>query len=92
MCRRQQICSALSFLVMGLCLVPAYGAESLEAKLLPLLRALNETLKPSPDLNVDGEFGPITRAAVIEWRKTQKQPETGEIDAACWKLLGVESR
>jgi beta-lactamase class A len=57
-----------------------------------LQRALNERLKPAPELNVDGEFGPITRAAVIEWQKSQKMPETGEIDAAGWQALGLRSR
>ena len=57
-----------------------------------LQRALNEKLKPSPELNVDGEFGPITKAAVVEWQKSQKQAETGEIDAGAWKLLGLDPR
>lgn len=57
-----------------------------------LQRALNQKLKPSPELNVDGEFGPITRGAVVEWQKSQKLPESGEIDAAGWKLLGLELR
>jgi D-alanyl-D-alanine carboxypeptidase (penicillin-binding protein 5/6) len=56
-----------------------------------LQRALNEQLKPSPEIQVDGEFGPITRAAVVQWQKSKQLKETGEIDAAGWKLLGLES-
>lgn len=57
-----------------------------------LQRALNEKLKPAPELNVDGEFGPITQAAVIQWQKSQKLLETGEIDSAGWQALGLQSR
>jgi len=56
-----------------------------------LQRALNEKLAPSPELNVDGEFGPITRAAVIAWQKQSKQPESGEINLAAWQLLGLSA-
>jgi beta-lactamase class A len=56
-----------------------------------LQRALNEKLAPSPELNVDGEFGPITRAAVITWQKQSKQPESGEINLAAWQLLGLSA-
>lgn len=54
-----------------------------------LQRALNQQLKPSPELIVDGEFGPLTQAAVIAWQKSQKVHETGEIDRAAWKKLGL---
>lgn len=55
-----------------------------------LQRALNEKLKPAPDLIVDGEFGPLTRNSVLAWQKSRKLMETGEIDAAAWKELGLE--
>jgi serine-type D-Ala-D-Ala carboxypeptidase (penicillin-binding protein 5/6) len=54
-----------------------------------LQRALNEKLAPSPELNFDGEFGPVTRAAVAAWQKSSNLPETGEINLAAWKLLGL---
>lgn len=54
-----------------------------------LQRALNQKLKPAPDLIVDGEFGPMTQAAVINWQKSQQHKESGEIDRAAWKLLGL---
>jgi serine-type D-Ala-D-Ala carboxypeptidase (penicillin-binding protein 5/6) len=54
-----------------------------------LQRALNEKLVPSPELNLDGEFGPVTRAAVAAWQKSSSLPETGEINLEAWKLLGL---
>jgi hypothetical protein len=54
-----------------------------------LQRALNENLVPSPELNLDGEFGPVTKAAVIAWQKGNKLPESGEINLAAWKILGL---
>lgn len=56
-----------------------------------LQRALNEKLVPSPELNLDGEFGPVTRAAVVAWQKSNKQSESGEIDAKGWQLLGLSA-
>jgi beta-lactamase class A len=54
-----------------------------------LQRALNEKLIPSPELNLDGEFGPVTKAAVIAWQKNNKLPESGEINLEAWKNLGL---
>ncbi|MCE9527650.1 MAG: serine hydrolase [Planctomycetales bacterium] len=52
-------------------------------------RALNEKLSPSPELNLDGEFGPVTRAAVVTWQKANKLSDSGEINLEAWKLLGL---
>jgi peptidoglycan hydrolase-like protein with peptidoglycan-binding domain len=54
-----------------------------------LQRALNEKLVPSPELNLDGEFGPVTKAAVIVWQKSNKLSESGEINLEAWKNLGL---
>jgi D-alanyl-D-alanine carboxypeptidase (penicillin-binding protein 5/6) len=59
------------------------------ARVEQLQQALNKQLSPSPDLNPDGEFGPITKTAVIAWQKANKLPETGEIDRAAWQKLGL---
>lgn len=56
-----------------------------------LQRALNEKLALSPELNLDGEFGPVTRAAVVAWQKANKRIETGEIDATAWQFLGLSA-
>ena len=59
------------------------------ARVMKLQQALNEKLVPSPDLNLDGEFGPVTRAAVVAWQRSSKLSETGEIGLTAWKMLGL---
>jgi D-alanyl-D-alanine carboxypeptidase (penicillin-binding protein 5/6) len=49
---------------------------------------LNARLSPSPDLGIDGEFGPVTREAVVRFQREQKLPASGEVDAATWRALG----
>lgn len=53
-----------------------------------LQRTLNERMKPSPELGVDGEFGPVTREAVLRFQKDRQLPATGEVDVATWRALG----
>lgn len=53
-----------------------------------LQRTLNDRLKPSPELGVDGEFGPVTREAVLRFQKERQLSATGEVDAATWRALG----
>ncbi len=53
-----------------------------------LQRTLNFRLSPTPDLGVDGEFGPVTREAVVRFQKDQRLATTGEVDAATWRSLG----
>ncbi|HEX5034331.1 MAG TPA: serine hydrolase, partial [bacterium] len=60
-------------------------------RVVRMQRALNEKLSPSPELNPDGEFGPVTLAAVLAWQKANKLPESGEIDLEAWKLLGLSA-
>jgi serine-type D-Ala-D-Ala carboxypeptidase (penicillin-binding protein 5/6) len=61
------------------------------ARVEKLQRALNEKLVPSPELNLDGEFGPVTKTAVLAWQKSNKLPESGEINLAAWQLLGLSA-
>ena len=56
-----------------------------------LQRALNEQLKSATPIAVDGEFGPQTEAAVKVWQKSQKLPETGEVNEAAVKRLGINA-
>lgn len=53
-----------------------------------LQRTLNHRLKPSPSLSVDGDFGPVTQAAVLRFQKSQQLAATGRVDAETWRALG----
>lgn len=53
-----------------------------------LQRTLNARLSPSPELDVDGEFGPATRGAVVRFQETRSLAVTGRVDEAMWKSLG----
>ncbi|MFN0021190.1 MAG: serine hydrolase [Pirellulaceae bacterium] len=70
-------------------LVLRVGSQGKRVELLQ--RALNDRSAGSPELNLDGEFGPVTQAAVVAWQKSQKLPETGEINAEAWKMLGLSA-
>ncbi len=65
------------------------GASGSQVELLQ--RALNRHLKPSPELTVDGEFGPATQTAVIKLQKELKLTANGIVDEAVWKALGPVS-
>lgn len=52
-----------------------------------LQRTLNAKHKPSPELSVDGDFGPATQAAVKNFQESQKLELTGVVDARVWKAL-----
>ncbi|TWT93468.1 D-alanyl-D-alanine carboxypeptidase precursor [Botrimarina colliarenosi] len=54
----------------------------------PLQRTLNERLDPSPDLSVDGDYGPNTEKAVRAFQKQVGLEPTGEVDGKFWKELG----
>ena len=54
-----------------------------------LQRTLNAKLNPSPDLGVDGDFGPMTEGAVVAFQKSKNLPETGEVGPDTWKALGT---
>lgn len=50
-------------------------------------RTLNQRMTPSPDLGVDGDFGPATEAAVKNYQQLNKLPADGRIDSDDWKSL-----
>lgn len=54
-----------------------------------LQRTLNARLKPSPDIGVDGDFGPQTEQTVVAFQKHAGLPETGVVDAETWAALGT---
>ena len=53
-----------------------------------LQRTLNAKLEPSPDLSVDGDFGPATERAVIRFQQANSLETSGQLDAATWQALG----
>ncbi|MBI2477383.1 MAG: serine hydrolase [Planctomycetia bacterium] len=53
-----------------------------------LQRTLNERLEPSPELNVDGDFGPATEAAVLRFQREHEDEATGVVTSNTWKALG----
>jgi murein L,D-transpeptidase YcbB/YkuD len=54
------------------------GAKGDAVRLLQL--ALNERMEPSPNINVDGDFGPETEKAVKEFQEEHDLKETGVVD------------
>lgn len=64
--------------------VGAYG-RLVEA----LQRTLNARLTPSPNLSIDGDFGPATRRAVLRFQLANKLPETGVVTDDTWSALGT---
>jgi beta-lactamase class A len=52
-----------------------------------LQRTLNARLDPSPELSVDGDFGPVTREAVERFQKTHDLKVTGIADVPTLKAL-----
>lgn len=54
----------------------------------PMQRTLNARLEPSPNIGVDGDFGPNTQGAVKRFQAQVGLEPTGEADGAFWKALG----
>ncbi|QEH38482.1 D-alanyl-D-alanine carboxypeptidase DacD precursor [Aquisphaera giovannonii] len=54
-----------------------------------LQRLLNARLKPSPGLEVDGDFGNGTQSALQRFQKEKGLPETGRADPGTWSALGT---
>jgi serine-type D-Ala-D-Ala carboxypeptidase (penicillin-binding protein 5/6) len=53
-----------------------------------LQRTLNARSLPSPDLSVDGDFGPATEAAVKAFQRSKQLPVTGIANAETFGALG----
>lgn len=54
-----------------------------------LQRTLNARLGPKASISIDGEFGPATKAAVIEFQKSKSLDANGEVRAETWRALGT---
>ncbi len=63
------------------------GAQGLLVE--DLQRTINSRLDPSPQLAIDGDFGPATQAAVLRFQSTHGLGESGVVDAATWQSLGT---
>jgi D-alanyl-D-alanine carboxypeptidase (penicillin-binding protein 5/6) len=53
-----------------------------------LQRTLNARLSPSPELSLDGEFGPVTEAAVQRFQEVSKHEVDGVVRQKTWEALG----
>lgn len=53
-----------------------------------LQRTLNARLNPSPELSVDGDFGPVTQAAVLRFQESRELEASGVVEAETWEALG----
>ncbi len=53
-----------------------------------LQRTLNARLEPSPELSVDGDFGPATEAAVRRFQEANQLKNSGSVDTPTWQALG----
>lgn len=54
-----------------------------------LQRTLNARLAPRASISTDGEFGPATKAAVIDFQKSKSLDANGEVRAETWRALGT---
>ena len=52
-------------------------------------KALNARIKPSPNLLVDGDFGPKTITALKQFQQQNKLKATGQLDEGSQKALGL---
>ena len=53
-----------------------------------LQRTLNARLSPSPELSVDGDFGPVTEEAVRRFQQERGLEVSGKVGDETWKALG----
>ena len=59
------------------------------AEVEALQRTLNARLDPSPNLTVDGDFGAMTRDALIRFQREKGLPPLGAVDARTREALGT---
>lgn len=52
-------------------------------------RTLNARLSPSPDLSIDGDFGPATKAAVKAFQRSKGLEANGEVGPETFAALGA---
>jgi RNA polymerase sigma factor (sigma-70 family) len=62
------------------------GAKGMQVRALQEL--LNAKLQPSPKLDVDGDFGPLTEQAVKDFQKKHQLEATGVVDEQTGRALG----
>ena len=60
-------------------------------KVEALQRALNAKVQPSPELTVDGDYGPGTAGAVMAWQRQQGWPATGAADERVLASLPLDA-
>lgn len=53
-----------------------------------LQRTLNQRLDPTPNLAIDGDFGPATRTAVERFQHSHHLEATGVVEQKTWDALG----
>ena len=54
-----------------------------------LQRTLNARAEPTPNLSVDGDYGPATESAVKAFQKQKQIDASGVVDAKTWQALGA---
>jgi RNA polymerase sigma factor (sigma-70 family) len=62
------------------------GSKGVQVRLLQ--QALNSRVKPSPKLDVDGDFGPLTRQVVVKFQKANGLDASGVVDVKTFAALG----
>lgn len=60
-----------------------------DAVIKTIQKELNERLRPSPMLDVDGDYGPLTSDAVKRFQKQMKLPASGVADPPTRVALGI---
>ncbi len=64
---------------------PGSSGELVQA----IQRTLNARSNPSPDLSIDGDFGPATRAAVEAFQRSKGLAASGEVGPETFAALGA---
>ena len=57
--------------------------------IIDLQQALNAQLKPTPNLLLDGDFGPKTKTALKQFQHLNELPANGQLDEVTQKALGL---